>query len=301
MITALQAKTSKVIDLGFSEREARQYSVAKAILSTTDTMTPGGFEVEVSQTLSSQLGRPARGARGIFVPTKIAASGLATTTNAAGGYTTAPQVQDLTDIFRSQLRLVQLGATFIGGLKYNALFPSEDSSTTAYWVTENGLVDVSESNPVFRANLASPLEKRRFAARLREPVAYRRVSFSPVLSPGWRPDYFGIEEVDRVRTQTEHALQQYVALAHRLHLASDYRMDVGTEAVATAEQVCREVAREFPRAVFFAGKLVFEHERWYQRLLHNETAYALQRRLQFAGLNAMVLPVRVLAEEAAAA
>jgi amino acid transporter len=104
----------------------------------------------------------------------------------------------------------------------------------------------------------------------------------------------GIEEVDRVRHQTEQSLQQYVELGHRLQLAADYRMDVGTEAVATAEQVCREVAKEFPRAVFFAGKLVFQRERLFQRLLHNETAYQLQRRLQFAGLNAMVMPVRVL-------
>ena len=77
---------------------------------------------------------------------------------------------------------------------------------------------------------------------------------------------------------------------------------MGTEAVETATQLCREVAREFPRTLFFAGKLVFEQERWYQRLLHNETAYQIQRRLQFAGLNAMVLPVRVLepAQQAAA-
>src|SRR6185436_7601863 len=60
----------------------------------------------------------------------------------------------------------------------------------------------------------------------------------------------------------------------------------------------REVAKEFPRALFFAGKLVFEQEHWYQRLLHNETAYQIQRRLQFAGLNAMVLPVRLLESEA---
>ena len=59
-------------------------------------------------------------------------------------------------------------------------------------------------------------------------------------------------------------------------------------------EVCATVAREFPRSVFFLGKLIFEHERFFQRLLHNETAYQLQRRLQFAGLNAMVLPVRVL-------
>jgi amino acid transporter len=108
----------------------------------------------------------------------------------------------------------------------------------------------------------------------------------------------GVEEVDRVRLRTQTALDRYVELAHRLKLAADYRMDVGTETVATAEALCAAIAQEFPRAVFFAGKLVFERERFFQRLLHNETAYQLQRRLQFRGLNAMVLPVRVLSEAA---
>jgi len=104
----------------------------------------------------------------------------------------------------------------------------------------------------------------------------------------------GVEEVDRVRLRAQASLEQYVELAHRLKLAADFRLSIGTEAVAEAEKLCVEVAREFPRAVFFAGKLVFQKERWFQRLLHNETAYALQRRLQFDGLNAMVMPVRVL-------
>jgi hypothetical protein len=47
----------------------------------------------------------------------------------------------------------------------------------------------------------------------------------------------------------------------------------------------------------FAGKLVFQRERWYQRVLHNETAAMLQRELQFAGVSCMVLPVRVLENE----
>ncbi len=109
----------------------------------------------------------------------------------------------------------------------------------------------------------------------------------------------GVEEVDRIRLRTETALQQYVEAAHRLGLAADYRMEIGTEAVAVAEQLCLAVAAEFPRPVFFAGKLVFERERIFQRLLHNETAYQLQRRLQFGGLNAMVLPVRVMEAQAA--
>jgi hypothetical protein len=109
----------------------------------------------------------------------------------------------------------------------------------------------------------------------------------------------GQEEVEAVERQTAESLERYVALAQRLGLAADRRMAVGTEAVAEAERLCLEVGGEFPRAIFFAGKLVFEREHWYQRVLHNETAYQLQRRLQFAGLNAMVLPVRVIEPAAA--
>ncbi len=109
----------------------------------------------------------------------------------------------------------------------------------------------------------------------------------------------GVEEVDRVRQRTEASLQQYVDLARRLGFAADYRVSVATEAVSEAERMALEVSREFPRSLFFAGKLIFREERFYQRLLHNETAYSLQRRLQFAGMNAMVLPVRVTLEEPA--
>jgi hypothetical protein len=104
----------------------------------------------------------------------------------------------------------------------------------------------------------------------------------------------GVEEVEEVTRQTRESLKQYVEAAHRIGLAADYRMTVGTEVVAEAEKLCREVAREFPRTVFFAGKLIFEREGWFDRLLHNETAYAIQRRLQFAGLAMVILPVRVL-------
>ena len=105
--------------------------------------------------------------------------------------------------------------------------------------------------------------------------------------------FVNVEAVDEVQGRTAADLRRYVDLATRLGLAADSRMAVGTEAVATAVDLCDQIAREFPRAVFFAGKLIFRRERWYQRLLHNETAYQLQRRLQFAGLDAMVLPVRV--------
>ena len=110
-----------------------------------------------------------------------------------------------------------------------------------------------------------------------------------------------IAEVVEVKERTRKALDAVRgARAGPRARGRPSRMALGTEAVETATQLCREVAKEFPRALFFAGKLVFEQERWYQRVLHNETAYQIQRRLQFAGLNAMVLPVRLLESEAEA-
>jgi len=106
--------------------------------------------------------------------------------------------------------------------------------------------------------------------------------------------FHGIEEVDRVREQTEDALRKYVDLARGMGIPADYRMSMGTEAISESEQLAAEVAKEYERSMFFAGKLIFERERWWDRLLHNETAYQLQRRLQFAGLPMVVLPVRVL-------
>jgi hypothetical protein len=85
----------------------------------------------------------------------------------------------------------------------------------------------------------------------------------------------------------------YVTFARSHGLAATYAMDVGIEPVEGAEKICIELAQQFPKATFFTGKLVFEREKWYQRILHNETAYAIQRRLQWRGLATVVLPIRV--------
>ncbi|HEX4621801.1 MAG TPA: APC family permease, partial [Myxococcaceae bacterium] len=79
-----------------------------------------------------------------------------------------------------------------------------------------------------------------------------------------------IAEVEEVRERTESSLKKYVELAHSFGLAADYRYAMGTEAVAEAVALCVEVGKEYPRTMVFAGKLIFERERWFQRFLHNE-------------------------------
>jgi amino acid transporter len=88
-------------------------------------------------------------------------------------------------------------------------------------------------------------------------------------------------------------LDKYVAFAHGQGIPATSRMAIGTEAVAEAEKLCLEVAKEFPQVTFFAGKILFQKERWYQSILHNETAMAIQKRLQWAGKTVVVVPARV--------
>ena len=70
-------------------------------------------------------------------------------------------------------------------------------------------------------------------------------------------------------------------------------MAIGTDAVDELEKLCLSAAREFPHITFCAGQLAVHKERWYHRLLHNETVYALQKRLNLSGHPLVILPVRV--------
>lgn len=103
----------------------------------------------------------------------------------------------------------------------------------------------------------------------------------------------GEETLAALRKETEDMLGKYVRLAERLRLPAAFRCALGTDAVDEAEKLCQQLSREFPHATFFAGKIVFHRESWYQRLLHNETAFAIQRRLQWSGHTMVVIPARM--------
>jgi amino acid transporter len=103
----------------------------------------------------------------------------------------------------------------------------------------------------------------------------------------------GEGEVENLRVRTEEQAQKYVALARRLGFASTFRIAMGTDPVDEAEKLCVALTTEFPRVVFFAGKVIFQKEHWYSPLLHNQMAYSVQKRLQWRGVPMVILPVRV--------
>jgi hypothetical protein len=54
-----------------------------------------------------------------------------------------------------------------------------------------------------------------------------------------------------------------------------------------------QITEKFPRAVFFGGQLVFKKETMFNRWLHNQTIFSIQKRLYHQGLPVVILPIRV--------
>ncbi|HLY09788.1 MAG TPA: APC family permease [Planctomycetota bacterium] len=101
------------------------------------------------------------------------------------------------------------------------------------------------------------------------------------------------DDVDRLKAETQANLDRYIALANRLGMAGSSRQSIGTDPVEECQKLCLDLAKDFPRSTFFAGKLVFQRPKWYHRILHNQTAQAIQQALEWEGVPMFVLPVRV--------
>lgn len=102
----------------------------------------------------------------------------------------------------------------------------------------------------------------------------------------------GANEIANLENKIRGDLEKYMRWAQHHDLKTDYRMALGVETIPLVENLCREVSKEFPNSIVFSGKLIFKKEHWFQRLLHNESALALQRRLALDGIPTMVLPIR---------
>jgi amino acid transporter len=124
------------------------------------------------------------------------------------------------------------------------------------------------------------------------PKTYKNIIFVSVavIDSG---TFKGAEEIEALETSIKAGLEKYVALARKLGFAADYRMELATDVVESIIEVCKEVAVTYPRSTVFTGQLTFRLEKFYHRLLHNETAFAIQRRLQWDGLTTVIMPIRV--------
>jgi HK97 family phage major capsid protein len=153
-INEVLAQYAPVIS-ALSAKERNFYSVARALRYMLGMDREVAFlERELSDAYGKSIGRPARG---LYVPTRIAASGLDTKTGGAGGYTVGTNVPaDIIELLRNKLLIAKLGAQFLTGLEGNVSISAQITGATTSWVGQNPGTDVAETNATFGAKNLSP-------------------------------------------------------------------------------------------------------------------------------------------------
>ncbi len=106
-------------------------------------------------------------------------------------------------------------------------------------------------------------------------------------------NFKGADEIERLREHLQSEGQRYVDFITARGGQAETFTSLGHDVLDEVEKILPSLTEKYPNAVFFSGQLVFEKETIITRLLHNYTAFALQRRLFLYGLPCAIIPMRV--------
>jgi hypothetical protein len=125
------------------------------------------------------------------------------------------------------------------------------------------------------------------------PNYFKNFVFISIGVVDWQ-SFKGAEEVRNLEGHITDELKKYVRMANDFGFYAEAIHSVDIDTLEGVEERCEEIRRQYNKAVFFVGKLVFEEENLFTRILHNQTAFSIQRILQFKGIPSIVLPIRVI-------
>jgi amino acid transporter len=103
----------------------------------------------------------------------------------------------------------------------------------------------------------------------------------------------GADQLAGLEARTRENLLKYERYAQSLGLAAASAFAIGTEVAVEVEKIATDLTSRYREAMFVAGQLIFEEDTLWNRVLHNETAFMVQKRLQRRGLPMIVVPVRL--------
>lgn len=103
----------------------------------------------------------------------------------------------------------------------------------------------------------------------------------------------GREDLAAMKVEANASLSYFVNFCNSKGWAAKSYLSFGTDPIDEFTRLAERVLKEFPNAVFFTSKLIFQRENWMTRLLHNQAAMALQRRFHLRGMQMVILPMKL--------
>lgn len=101
------------------------------------------------------------------------------------------------------------------------------------------------------------------------------------------------EKWHKLNIDTVKRLEQYVEYCHDRGIPSKYYHAYSTHVAERMEKLADQIATDYPRATFFAAKVVSDSENFMTQLLHNQIVYVLQKRLHNRGRTLIIMPMKL--------
>lgn len=105
--------------------------------------------------------------------------------------------------------------------------------------------------------------------------------------------FTGAAALEKMRNEVNETMQYFVDYCQQYGIAAESYIAFGTDTVEKLSELAEKVGEKYPNCIFFSTKLIFEHDNWITRFLHNETPVTLQRQLHLQGKELVILPMKL--------
>jgi hypothetical protein len=96
-----------------------------------------------------------------------------------------------------------------------------------------------------------------------------------------------------MRRKTKAILRKYKSYCNANGRFAKAYVGYDTDIVEKLTQLTDRVIKDYPSAVFFGTKFIFDNENIFTQILYNHVSYIMQRRLHVKGLNMVILPMKI--------
>lgn len=105
--------------------------------------------------------------------------------------------------------------------------------------------------------------------------------------------YGGQEKLSMLKKRVGEQNDYFVRYCHQHQQAAISFSRYGTDPVILLSEQAEKISKQFPNTIFFASKLLFIHDTWFTKFLHNEAAFAVQQKLDLKGIQLIILPIKI--------
>jgi HK97 family phage major capsid protein len=182
LVTRSNSPTAPPAVVQLTEKEHRQYSIARALYS--QAFGEKSFEREISDELQKRLGRQTNG---ILIPTNLQMQqrALDATVAATAKNLIANEGVTFIELLRAQSLVLAMGATYLPGMVGNIPFARQITGGNAQWTGDNPGTGASNSDPTLETFTMSP----------KQLMAHRQYSKQLLVQTGGFVDRYIMEDL----------------------------------------------------------------------------------------------------------